>query len=63
MLNPKNLGNGKEQIEIFRNRITKKKSVQYDYRDHDGELFSCIRSTIKDCWQAKVDWIKKKEEK
>ncbi len=46
MLNPKNLANGQEQYETFRSNITRKTTVQYDYRHTDGELFSCVKPTL-----------------
>jgi hypothetical protein len=61
MLNPRNLTNGQEQYEAFKSSITRKKAVQYDYRDTDGELFSCVKSTLGACRQAKDNWIKRRE--
>ncbi len=61
MLNPKNLAKGQEQHETFKSSITRKTAVQYDYRHTDGELFSCVKSTLQACRQAKENWISKKE--
>jgi hypothetical protein len=61
MLNPTTLRNGHEQHEEYKDRITKKTRVQFDYRHTDGELFSCIKPTLEDCWAALDGWIKAKE--
>ncbi len=61
MLNPKNLANGQEQHESFKSSVTRKTAVQYDYRHTDGELFSCVKSTLGACRQAKDNWIKRRE--
>ena len=37
--------------------------VQYDYRDADGELFSCVRPSLKDCRIARNEWLIKKGRK
>lgn len=52
---------GQEQYETFCiNRRTRKKAVQYDYRDLDGELFSCVRPTLKECRGQRDIWLMKK---
>ena len=61
MLNPKNLTNGQEQHEAFKSNVTRKTAVQYDYRDTDGELFSCVKSTLDSCRAARDAWLQKKE--
>jgi len=33
---------------------------QYDYRDHDGELFSTVKDTLKACQDARDRWLKNK---
>lgn len=62
MLDPKNIGPGEEQHELFTFRAgrTKKRRCQYDYRDSDGTLFSCIRPTLEDCRQARDIWLEKR---
>ena len=60
MLNAKNLENGHEQHEFFKMRISRQRLVQYDYRHTDGELFSCVKSTIEACKQARNIWLNKK---
>lgn len=52
---------GQAQYETFCiNRRTRKKAVQYDYRDLDGELFSCVRPTLKECRGQRDIWLMKK---
>lgn len=59
MLNPQNLRPGEEQYEVFTSRIGKR-MVQYDYRDNDGTLFSCVRRTLGDCRNARNIWLANK---
>lgn len=49
--------NGTESFEMFRNR-RKRRLIQYDYRHHNGELFSCVGPTIEDCREKKDKWLK-----
>ena len=53
---------GTEQYEVFYTgyRTRRKKHYQYDYRHNDGELFSCVCSTIKECRNLRDEWLKKK---
>ncbi len=60
MLDPKNLANGQEHYEKFRSRITKKPAVQYDYRDINGELFSCVKSSLEKCRAARDKWLEQR---
>jgi len=50
---------GQEQYETFTRTVNRKKKtyVQYDYRDHDGELFSCVKPTLDDCRKARDAWL------
>ena len=41
----------------------KKRLCQYDYRDADGELFSCVAPTLEECRQLRDEWIKGKEDR
>lgn len=59
MLNPKYLVNGQEQYEAYVSNISRKTEVQYDYRHTNGELFSCVKSTLDACRKAKEEWLKK----
>jgi hypothetical protein len=58
MLKPNTLSKGHEQYERFTRRG--KPYVQYDYRDLDGELFSCVRSTLEACKAAVIEMLNKK---
>lgn len=42
----------------------RKNYIQYDYRDADGTLFSCVRPTLQECRQLRDEWLqaKKREE-
>jgi hypothetical protein len=37
---------GEEKWEQFYDRIARKDLVQYDFRNADGQLFSCIAPTL-----------------
>ena len=60
MLNPQNVQNGQEQHEEYYSNIARKYKVQYDYRDTNGKLFSCIRNTLAECRIARDLWLEKK---
>ena len=53
---------GTEQYEVFYTgyRTRRKKHYQYDYRHTDGELFSCVGGTLKECRQRRDEWLNKK---
>jgi hypothetical protein len=55
-------GLGQECFESFLSTISKKEMVDYDYRDLDGELFSCIKPTLSECRAARNVWIEKKKQ-
>lgn len=57
MLNPQVLQNGEEQYEKFKASRKLPVAYQYDYRDTDGELFSCVKKTLEACRQAKDAWV------
>lgn len=63
MLNPKNLQPGNEQHEKYTCRVTKKRRVQYDYRDTDGTLFSCVGASLDACRKARDGWVKERRER
>jgi len=50
---------GQEQYETFMRKVGRKSKrfVQYDFRDHDGELFGCIRPTLAECRKARDAWV------
>ena len=50
---------GQEQYEYFLD-AHKKRRCQYDYRDTDGELFSCVKLTLEDCRLARDIWLDKR---
>lgn len=35
----------------------RKKLCQYDYRDKDGELFSCVAPTLEECRAKRDVWL------
>lgn len=50
-----------EQYEIFHTGYRPRpKSYQYDYRHTDGELFSCVAGTLKECRLRRNEWLNKK---
>lgn len=54
---------GTEQYEVFYTgyRTRRKKHYQYDYRHTNGELFSCVADTLKECRQRRDQWLNNKE--
>lgn len=54
---------GSENYETFSTRIGRKrvKRVQYDYRNTDGELFSCIGGTLEECRERRDKWLNAKK--
>ncbi len=54
---------GTEQYEVFYTgyRSRRKKHYQYDYRHTDGELYSCVAPTLKECRQRRDEWLNKKK--
>lgn len=54
---------GEERYEYFTPafaRRTKKRFCQYDYRHMNGELFSCVASTLEECRRRRDEWLSKK---
>ncbi len=50
-----------EQYEVFYIGLhPRRKRYQYDYRHTDGELFSCVAPTLKECRQRRDEWLNKK---
>jgi len=66
-LSPQNLKNGQEQHEYYRapKRMGKPgpKLCQYDYRYHDGELFSCVAPTLEEARKRRDVWVQAKIDK
>lgn len=54
---------GEEKYERFSFRDRPYIFYQYDYRHTDGELFSCVKPTLKECREAQEEWIKNKQSK
>ncbi len=54
---------GEEKYERFSFRDCPYIFYQYDYRHTDGELFSCVKPTLKECREAREEWIKNKQSK
>ena len=54
---------GTEQYEVLYTgcRSRRKKHYQYDYRHTDGELFSCVANTLKECRNHRGEWLDKKK--
>ena len=50
------------QYEVFYTgyRTRRKKHYQYAYRHTDGELYSCVAPTFKECRQRRDEWLNKK---
>lgn len=53
---------GIEQYEVFYTgyHTRRKKHYQYDYRHTDGELFSCVAPSLKECRQRRDEWLNNK---
>jgi len=54
---------GQEQYETFYSAHRGKRisRVMYDYRTEDGELFSVVAPTLKECRQKRDEWLVKKK--
>lgn len=59
-LDPKHLQPGKDQMEEFYSRFAVGMLIQYDYRDHDGELFSTVAPTLAEAVRRRDTWLKDK---
>ncbi len=53
---------GQEQYETFysSHRGRKVQRVMYDYRTEEGELFSVVAPTLKECRKKRDEWLNKK---
>lgn len=56
---------GTEKYENFQMGIGRRKRilVQYDYRNENGELFSCVKPTLDECRAARDKWLTAKQGK
>ncbi|WP_301886153.1 DUF3873 family protein [Bacteroides congonensis] len=54
---------GLEQYETFyyTHRGERVEQIMYDYRTEDGELFSVVAPTLKECRQKRDEWLAKKK--
>jgi len=54
---------GMEQYETFTRKVggKTKEYCQYDFRNYDGELFSCVKPTLAQCRAARDEWIDKRK--
>lgn len=66
-LNPQKLQPCEEQYERYYARVLHSRNyhddgyrVQYDYRDSDGELFTCVKRTVIECRQERDYWLAEK---
>jgi len=50
---------GQEKYETFSRKIGRKvkKYYSYDYRNHNDELFSCVKPTLSECRAARDAWL------
>jgi hypothetical protein len=60
-LNPQNLSNGQEQFESYPHPFRRGKMLcQFDYRDQDGELFSCVAPDLGRAMGKRDEWLERK---
>lgn len=60
-LDANRLSPGESQDQEFVSAVNKRTYIQYDYRDKDGELFSCVRRDIVECIRMRNDWLDRKQ--
>ncbi|MBW2121957.1 MAG: DUF3873 family protein [Deltaproteobacteria bacterium] len=60
MLDPKGLRPGESQVEAYYSQVSRKVLVQYDYRDHDGVLFSTVAGSYEEAIRRRDIWLKEK---
>ncbi len=53
---------GNENHEKFRTRLGRKlvTRYQYDYRHTDGELFSTVATSLRECRERRDKWLEQK---
>lgn len=59
-LSPAYLQNGEEQWEPYFSQVLNRQRIQYDFRDHEGHLFSCISDTVDECRRRRDKWVLEK---
>lgn len=54
---------GEERYEKFHTGTGRKRRTfyQYDFRSHGGELYSCVKPTLKACRKERDRWLRHKE--
>jgi hypothetical protein len=52
---------GQEKYESFYSDVLRKNLVQYDYRTEEGELFSCVASSVEATRRRRDSWLIGKE--
>lgn len=54
--------NGSESYEYFSSGLSRKRvrRVQYDYRTHNGQLFSCVAKSLDIARQRRDRWLEKR---
>lgn len=57
------LQKNEERYHEYYSATLKRMMVQYDYRSTDGELFSCIASSLEEARKRRDDWMAKKQSK
>ncbi len=55
---------GTENYEFFQVQMGRKKydKIQYDYRDVDGTLFSCVAQSLEEARFQKSQWLIEKNQ-
>lgn len=48
---------GTEQWESYYSAILRRDLFQYDYRTHDGALFSCVGKSLEVCRAKRDAWL------
>lgn len=59
MIDMNELQPGCEQMQNFKDHRGKDR-IQYDYRDFDGQVFSCIAGNQEECVARKDAWLSAK---
>jgi len=55
-LDPKMVEPGDEQFEVFWSTVLNRDVCQYDYRDTDGHLFSCVAKSVDAARDRRNGW-------
>lgn len=61
-LDPVNLKAGHEQWEEFVSALRgNRQLIQYDYRNEDGRLFSCVADSLEECRHRRDLYVNKRK--